>query len=195
MIFSMINLHKIRSLEITTKIGCNVKCLYCPQNKFVNEYKKISKVYNLNYNKFKNILDKIPKRVNIYFSGFSEPFLNKECSKMIKHADQKGFKIGVYTTCKGIKISDIKKIKKIKFQDFVIHLPENKLSQNKPIEKAPLPKKVILTTSQHIGAPAKVIVNRGDEVKTGQKIAEAAGYVSVPIHAKSQAKSRKSQKL
>ena len=70
-----------------------------------------------------------------------------------------------------------------KYESPGIHPPENKLSHNKSIEKVPLPKKVVITNSQHIGAPAKFIVNRGDEVKTGQKIAEATGYVSVPIHA------------
>ena len=42
---------------------------------------------------------------------------------------------------------------------------------------------MILPLSQHIGAPAKPIVKPGDSVKTGQKIAEAGGFVSVPIHA------------
>lgn len=64
-----------------------------------------------------------------------------------------------------------------------VHLPENKTSSDKKIEKAPIPKQVILPLSQHIGAPAKSIVKPGDSVKTGQKIAEAGGFVSVPIHA------------
>ncbi|MGM0510868.1 MAG: electron transport complex subunit RsxC [Thermoplasmatota archaeon] len=63
-----------------------------------------------------------------------------------------------------------------------VHPPENKLSSDKKIERADLPRKVTLPLSQHIGAPAKAIVKRGDEVKTGQKIAEAGGFVSVPIH-------------
>ena len=72
---------------------------------------------------------------------------------------------------------------KSKYSSSGIHPAENKLSSAKSIEKAPLPKKVILSQSQHIGAPAKIIVNRGDEVKTGQVVAESAGFVSVPIHA------------
>lgn len=64
-----------------------------------------------------------------------------------------------------------------------IHPPGNKITSNKKIERVPLPKQVILPLSQHIGAPSKAIVKKGDEVKVGQKIAEAGGFVSVPIHA------------
>lgn len=44
------------------------------------------------------------------------------------------------------------------------------------------PKEVLLPLSQHIGAPAAPVVKVGDEVKVGQLIAEAAGYVSSPIY-------------
>ena len=47
----------------------------------------------------------------------------------------------------------------------------------------PSPKEVLLPLSQHIGAPATPLVSIGDEVKVGQKIAEANGYVSSPIYA------------
>jgi len=63
-----------------------------------------------------------------------------------------------------------------------VHPPENKKSSNKPIEEALIPNKVILPLSQHIGAHAKIIVQPGDSVKTGQKIAEVGGFVSAPIH-------------
>lgn len=46
-----------------------------------------------------------------------------------------------------------------------------------------LPKEeLVYPLSQHIGAPATPIVNKGDKVLRGQKIAEAAGFVSAPIH-------------
>jgi electron transport complex protein RnfC len=57
------------------------------------------------------------------------------------------------------------------------------LSKDKPI-KAVLPKgDLVYPLSQHIGAPAKPIVEKGDKVLTGQKIAEAGGFVSAPIYA------------
>ena len=42
---------------------------------------------------------------------------------------------------------------------------------------------MVYPLSQHIGAPAKPLVKKGDRVLTGQKIAEAGGFVSSPIHA------------
>ena len=42
---------------------------------------------------------------------------------------------------------------------------------------------IALPLSQHIGKPAKPIVKKGDPVLVGQKIAEADGYISAPIHA------------
>jgi H+/Na+-translocating ferredoxin:NAD+ oxidoreductase subunit C len=65
-----------------------------------------------------------------------------------------------------------------------IHPPDaKKYSKSSSIEDLPLPKKVIIPLSQHIGAPAKPVVKVGDEVKTGQIIAEAGGFVSIPMHA------------
>lgn len=57
------------------------------------------------------------------------------------------------------------------------------LSKDKPIKDI-LPKgDLVYPLSQHIGAPAVPIVKKGDRVLTGQKIAEAAGFVSAPIYA------------
>ena len=57
-----------------------------------------------------------------------------------------------------------------------------KLSNYKEI-KVYVPKgEIVLPLSQHIGAPAKPIVEKGDKVVAGQKIAEAAGFVSANVH-------------
>ncbi len=63
-----------------------------------------------------------------------------------------------------------------------VHPAENKLSAAQPIKVAELPKIAVFPMGQHIGAPAKPIVQKGDKVKVGQKIAEAGGFVSAPIH-------------
>ncbi|MDR2804910.1 MAG: electron transporter RnfC, partial [Dysgonamonadaceae bacterium] len=63
-----------------------------------------------------------------------------------------------------------------------VHAPENKLSAGEWPVTLPLPEQVIIPLSQHIGAPAKPLVSKGDEVKTGALIAEAAGFVSANIH-------------
>ncbi|MGB1428061.1 MAG: electron transport complex subunit RsxC [Cycloclasticus sp.] len=52
-----------------------------------------------------------------------------------------------------------------------------------PIETAPVPKQLIYPLGQHIGSPAKPLVKVGDKVLRGQKIANAQGVISAPIHA------------
>src|SRR5574344_1062843 len=63
-----------------------------------------------------------------------------------------------------------------------IHPEENKLSAESATVVAPLPTEAIFPLSQHIGAPAKAVVARGDKVKVGTLIAEAGGFVSAPIY-------------
>ncbi|MEE1174483.1 MAG: electron transport complex subunit RsxC [Paludibacteraceae bacterium] len=63
-----------------------------------------------------------------------------------------------------------------------IHPHDNKLSARKPFQVVALPDVAIFPLEQHIGAPAKPIVAVGDKVKAGQKIAEAGGFVSAPVH-------------
>lgn len=63
-----------------------------------------------------------------------------------------------------------------------VHPAENKLSAASPIREAALPKQTVFSMFQHIGAPAKPIVKKGDVVKVGTMIAEAGGFVSAPVH-------------
>lgn len=63
-----------------------------------------------------------------------------------------------------------------------VHPEESKLTAEIPTQAAPLPKQAVFPLSQHIGAPAKCIVNKGDKVKVGTLLAEAGGFVSAPIH-------------
>ena len=64
-----------------------------------------------------------------------------------------------------------------------VHPPEYKLSSGKAIVELPPPEVAVIPVSQHLGAPARVLVDRGDEVKVGQLIAESSGFVSTNIHA------------
>ena len=63
-----------------------------------------------------------------------------------------------------------------------IHPEENKLTHEVATKVAALPKQAIFPLSQHIGAPAKPVVAKGDKVKVGTLIAEAGGFVSAPIY-------------
>lgn len=64
-----------------------------------------------------------------------------------------------------------------------IHPPDNISSTgDMAIRNASLPTRAVIPMSQHIGAPAKCIVNVGDTIEEEQIIGESAGYVSVPVH-------------
>lgn len=63
-----------------------------------------------------------------------------------------------------------------------IHPPENKLSAGQKIQNAALPKQAVILLGQSIGAPSVPAVEKGDEVKVGQLIAKAGGFVSANVH-------------
>ncbi|PLX32812.1 MAG: electron transport complex subunit RsxC [Clostridiales bacterium] len=64
-----------------------------------------------------------------------------------------------------------------------IHPPHSKeMTEHLPVEKALEPEIVVIPLQQHIGAPCKAIVEVGEKVKVGQKIGEAGGFVSAPVH-------------
>lgn len=63
-----------------------------------------------------------------------------------------------------------------------VHPEENKITSEIATKVAELPKQAIFPLSQHIGAPAKPVVAKGDKVKVGTLIAEAGGFVSAPIY-------------
>lgn len=67
-----------------------------------------------------------------------------------------------------------------------VHPEEHKSeSSSRPIHASFIPKKLVIPMRQHLGQPAKPIVNVGDRVLKGQIIAAADGYVSTAIHASS----------
>lgn len=64
-----------------------------------------------------------------------------------------------------------------------VHPPDKKdLSKDKPIVPANSPSQVIIPLVQHIGAPAQTCVAVGQEVKKGEVVGKAGGFVSAPVH-------------
>ncbi|MEW5802614.1 MAG: electron transport complex subunit RsxC [bacterium] len=65
-----------------------------------------------------------------------------------------------------------------------IHPPHHKSeTEHKAIVTCSIPEKIVLPLSQHIGVPCKPLVEAGQRVKAGQKIAESEAFISAPIHA------------
>ena len=65
-----------------------------------------------------------------------------------------------------------------------VHPPEHKRgTRTEPIERLGFAPTLIVPLAQHIGAPAKAVVEKKQAVARGETIAEAGGFVSVPMHA------------
>ena len=80
----------------------------------------------------------------------------------------------------------VKSIREKRFDGYYggVHPTENKeRTEHLPLVPFPAPKTVVIPLSQHTGAPAEPLVKAGNRVKAGQKIGEAAGFISSPIHA------------
>ncbi len=79
----------------------------------------------------------------------------------------------------------VKTIRENRFEGYYggIHPSERKeFSEHIDLVRFPDPETVVIPLSMHAGAPANAIVEVGDEVKVGQKIGEAGGFISSPVH-------------
>ena len=64
-----------------------------------------------------------------------------------------------------------------------VHPADRKeLSKDKAIERLPLPSELIVSMSQHLGAPATPLKKKGDTVRKGEVIGSASSYVSADVH-------------
>lgn len=124
----MMKIHRQRlksSLAITTMVGCRNRCSYCPQDAFIRSYKKRSDITSMSLDTFIRCMETVPVSVAISFSGFSEPWLNPECTRMVLHAHHLGYRIRVNTTLIGMKPEDMSALKTVPFIKFVVHLPDD----------------------------------------------------------------------
>ena len=130
-------------------------------------------------------------------NGKCEVDPNKDCAweKIQKRLEQQG-RLGELTA-QPVQVRDyskvnfkvineyVKSIREKRFEGWYggIHPVEGKEPTEKlPLVRFPKPKTVVIPLSMHLGAPANAIVEVGDTVKVGQKIGEAAGFISAPVH-------------
>ena len=64
-----------------------------------------------------------------------------------------------------------------------VSVSHNKNTAEMPVERMPIPSKVVLSMQQHIGAPCSPTVKVGDIVSVGQVVGDSESFVSAPIHA------------
>ena len=64
-----------------------------------------------------------------------------------------------------------------------MHPPERKeYANSKALVRPPIPSELVVSMSQHLGAPAKPIKEKGDHVEKGEKIALASSFISADVH-------------
>lgn len=142
-------------LEITTKIGCPVGCLrYCPQEITTGNYS--DKQTTLTLDDFKIALGHIPRKLPLVFSGFSDPFANKETINFIACADKTQHPIGIFTTLQQVSQTDLKELLKYKYFVFCLHLPDG---HNAKIQVTEEYKNNVFTVLQNIPNVSFSIMN------------------------------------
>ena len=115
-----------RKIEITTRMGCRVNCRFCPQKLALERYyaedKKRETV--LSFARFKEFMDKIPKDVDILFSGMCEPWLNPECTDMVEYAAKGGWNVDLYITLVGMSMDDFRRVQELPIHQLVLHVAD-----------------------------------------------------------------------
>ena len=112
-------------LQLTLQIGCAINCKYCPQSLFINQYKKNAERENrMDYDLFVRYLENIEREVILEFAGFSEPFLNKDCVRMLEYAHHRGHEIELFTTLQGLHKGELKRVLNIPYREVVLHIPD-----------------------------------------------------------------------
>jgi len=129
--------------------------------------------------------------------GKCEVSPDKDCAweKIQQRLEQQG-RIGELTA-QAVQVRDYSKVNYKVINDYVKAIREKRLdgwyggihpvegkeaTEHKALVSFPVPETVVIPLSMHLGAPANAIVNVGDYVKMGQKIGEAAGFISAPVH-------------
>jgi electron transport complex protein RnfC len=64
-----------------------------------------------------------------------------------------------------------------------VHPEENKFAKSEAYQTFPLPKQTVVFLNQHLGAPAKTVIAKGDRVKVGQLIGLGEAFISANVHA------------
>ena len=122
----------MKRLEITTRIGCKIACRSCPQAALQKAYGRTRSV-TLTTSGFCQLLSNVNNDVMICFAGMSEPWGNPACTEMVKYAVKKGHPVSAYTTLTGWTSEVFECLKGIRFDEFVVHLPDRNANAKIPI--------------------------------------------------------------
>ena len=120
-------------LEITTMVGCPLRCTFCPQDELAGAYRRTAEKY-LSLDNFRLVLSKLPRHVQIDFSGMAEPWANRDATSMLEHALNQGFRVAIYTTLHGMSVEDSEQVIELvtrnedRLAQIVLHLPDDNMN-------------------------------------------------------------------
>ena len=168
---------------ITTKIGCPILCKYCPQDVLIKAYRKRrNPVMELSYERFVEILERIPKSVILSFTGFVEPFANPECMKMLLYALREGYIVRLFSTLYNVSIDDY-----VQFKDYPnlktldVHLPDSCGNTRFPITESYL--KTLRYVTEHPPKYARFWTScLGVNSQTSDKIRDIISVPGNPVN-------------
>ncbi len=112
-------------VELSTVVGCRMACDFCPQKLHVRSYAAKSGDFQMSMATYEQCLVNIPSGIEIMLAGYAEPWLNPHCTDMLLRAHATSHPVSVYTTCVGMTVADVDRIKHLPFLHFCIHLPDD----------------------------------------------------------------------
>ena len=110
-------------VEITTTLGCPVRCSYCPQDQLLETRGDRKRI--LSYEDFVRAIDNIDIKAGLAWTGYSEPCLSPHLGKMLNYAKSRGFSQVISTTLTGKKESINDAIVFDGWSTFSFHLPDS----------------------------------------------------------------------
>lgn len=166
----------IPAMQITTKVGCRINCRYCPQNLFVNKYfeNDKSRISMMSLQTFETCLSRLPANCVLMFAGMTEPFLNPDCTEMLKMACESGRRVELYTTLVGVSMKDIDKMLELPINYVLLHVADQYQYAQIPVTDDYLHKlKILVEAKKKDGTPFINFCNAQD--KPDEKAAKILG--------------------
>jgi hypothetical protein len=136
------------TLEITTAIGCPMKCRYCPQPMLLNRYRETARASQLSLVDFARFIETVPRETAIHFSGMCEPWLHPQATSMLLHAVGRHHPVSVYTTLVGMSREDFERLRDVDYVRFAVHLADTEGHSHIPV------------TAQYLELLRKVLATR-----------------------------------
>ncbi len=120
------DLRDSKVLEVSTIMGCTVKCRFCPQDLMLKSYYEKDRMRQriMTVENFRIILHHTPSDCIIDFSGMTEPFNNPDCLEMIQMACDADRKVYLFTTLAGVDEETVDKLLELPVYYVTLHVAD-----------------------------------------------------------------------